>query len=110
MCLQDYGKRDREKWVVAGWPGMAIIGVDMMQWTQGSEESMKKNGIAGLEMYYDKLTKHMEGLVHLVRTPITPLQRCTIEAMIVLDVHAKEVIKTDLIDVNESSSASFAWM
>jgi hypothetical protein len=36
---------------------MAIIGVDMMQWTQGSEESMKKNGIAGLEMYYEKLTK-----------------------------------------------------
>jgi dynein heavy chain len=55
MCLQDYGKRDREKWVIAGWPGMAIIGVDMMQWTQGGEEAMKKNGIAGLEMYYDKL-------------------------------------------------------
>lgn len=33
MCLQDYGKREREKWVCVGWPGMATIGVDMMQWT-----------------------------------------------------------------------------
>jgi dynein heavy chain len=71
---------------------------------------MKKSGIAGLEIYYDKLQKNMDGLVNLVRTPITPLQRCTIEAMIVLDVHAKEVIKTDLIDVNEASPTSFAWM
>ena len=32
-CLADYGKKDREKWVLGNWPGMAIIGVDMMQWT-----------------------------------------------------------------------------
>jgi hypothetical protein len=30
--------------------------------------------------------------------------------MIVLDVHAKEVIKTDMIEMNEASPLSFAWM
>jgi dynein heavy chain len=110
MSLQDAGKREREKWVLVGWPGMAIIGVDMIQWTQGCEEAMKKNGVAGLEVFYDKLDKHMQGLVGLVRTNITPLQRCTIEAMIVLDVHNKEVVKTEMIEKNEARPDAFAWM
>jgi dynein heavy chain, axonemal len=88
---------------------MAIIGVDMIEWTQGCEEAMKKNGVAGLEVYYDKLDKHMNGLVGLVRTNINALQRCTIEAMIVLDVHNKEVIKTEMIDKKEANVNAFAW-
>jgi dynein heavy chain len=51
----------------------------------------------------------MDGLIGLVRTPITALQRCTIEAMIVLDVHARDVVKEDLIDCNEGNHTSFAW-
>jgi dynein heavy chain len=54
-ALADYGKKEREKWVIAGWPGMAVIAIDMMQWTQGTEEAMKKGGIAGLEAFYEKL-------------------------------------------------------
>ena len=109
-CLADYGKKEREKWVLGNWPGMAIIGVDMMQWTQGAEENMKKGGVPGLELYYDKLGKMMDGIVNLVRQPITNLQRSTIEAMIVLDVHARDVIKEDLIELNEASVNSFAWL
>ena len=58
-CLADYGKKEREKWVIAGWPGMSIIAIDMMQWTQGAEEAMKKGGIAGLEVFYEKLGKQV---------------------------------------------------
>jgi hypothetical protein len=36
--------------------------------------------------------------VEVVRTDISKLNRATIEALIVLDVHAKEVIKAELID------------
>ena len=52
----------------------------------------------------------MDGIVNLVRTPITNLQRSTIEAMIVLDVHARDVIKSELIDEQESSVNAFAWL
>jgi hypothetical protein len=45
VCLADYDKKAREKWVISGHPGMCIIAVDMMRWTQGAEENMKKNGI-----------------------------------------------------------------
>ena len=48
--------------------------------------------------------------MNLVRTAITNLQRSTIEAMIVLDVHARDVIKSELIEENESSVNAFAWL
>ena len=31
--LADYAKKDRTEWVLAPWPGMSIIAVDMMMWT-----------------------------------------------------------------------------
>lgn len=46
----------------------------------------------------------------MVRTNISRLQRCTLEALIVLDVHAKEVIQSDLVKQNVSDVSEFAWL
>ena len=48
--------------------------------------------------------------VEVVRTNISKLNRATIEALIVLDVHAKEVIKAELIDNNISDTNDFKWL
>jgi dynein heavy chain, axonemal len=48
--------------------------------------------------------------VAVVRTNITKLERCTVEALIVLDVHAKDVIMNDLIKNNVCDSAEFSWL
>lgn len=52
----------------------------------------------------------MQGIVGVVRTNISKLQRCTLEALIVLDVHAKEVIKEELINKNICNPSEFAWL
>jgi len=65
----------------------------MMKWTAQAEEAMKKSGIAGLEVFYEKLNKQLNGIVGVVRTNISRLQRATLEALVVLDVHARDVIK-----------------
>ena len=46
----------------------------------------------------------------VVRTDIEKLQRCTLEAMIVLDVHARDVIMGDLISVNCCDPSEFNWL
>ena len=46
----------------------------------------------------------------MVRTDIEKLQRCTLEAMIVLDVHARDVIMGDLIQKNVSDPSEFNWL
>ena len=71
--LKDYSKKSRTEWTVAGWPGMSTIAIDMLQWTVGAEEAMKKGGITSLEAFYQKLNDQMEGTVNLVRTNLTSL-------------------------------------
>jgi dynein heavy chain len=51
----------------------------------------------------------MNGIVALVRTNITRLQRATLEALVVLDVHARDVIRNDLILKQVSDVNDFMW-
>ena len=51
----------------------------------------------------------MNGIVALVRTNITRLQRATLEALVVLDVHARDVIRQDLIEKQVSDINDFMW-
>jgi len=46
----------------------------------------------------------------VVRTDINKLQRATLEALIVMDVHAKDVIKTNLVDAEICDPNDFAWL
>ena len=49
-------------------------------------------------------------MVAIVRTNISRLERCTLEALIVLDVHGRDVIKDDLIEKNVCDPAEFSWL
>jgi dynein heavy chain len=52
----------------------------------------------------------LQGIVGVVRTNISRLQRATLEALIVLDVHARDVIKSELLENQISSPTEFAWL
>lgn len=61
--LQDYTKaKSREEWVM-NWQGQAVLAVDMIFWTSLAEEAMKKNGLQGLQQYYDRLNKEVSVLL-----------------------------------------------
>lgn len=55
---QDYTKRDRNVWVTVH-IGMAVLAVSMMFWTFEAEEAMKKGGMSGLELYFEKCKKQV---------------------------------------------------
>jgi len=52
----------------------------------------------------------LQGIVGVVRTNISRLQRATLEALVVLDVHARDVIKSELLENQISSPTEFAWL
>jgi dynein heavy chain len=52
----------------------------------------------------------LNAIVALVRQDIDKLQRCTLEAMIVLDVHARDVIMGDLINNKICDPSEFNWL
>jgi len=80
-------KKSRDKWVIS-WPGQAVLAVSMMFWTMQAEEAMKKSGLQGLQQFWERLKTQLHETVAVVRTNISKLQRATLEALIVLDVHA----------------------
>ena len=90
-CFKEYQEQPRYKWVV-GRCGMAILCISLTYWTQGAEEALIEYGLPGVVDYAKKCTSLLEDIVRLVRTEISVLDRCTIEALIVLDVHARDVI------------------
>ena len=46
----------------------------------------------GLQNYYNKCTKQIEDIVELVRGQLTLMARITLGALIVIDVHGKEML------------------
>ena len=76
----------------------------MMFWTMNTEEAMGKSdgGLQRLQAYYDRLQAQLLETVGVVRSDVNKLQRATLEALIVLDVHAKDVIKSELINAQIS--------
>lgn len=84
----------------------------MMFWTMHTEEAMGKGdgGLTRLQAYYERLQNQLNETVGVVRSDINKLQRATLEALIVLDVHAKEVINDELISNGISDAQDFAWL
>jgi dynein heavy chain len=71
---------------------------------------MKKSGAAGLSQYYAKLSQQLLDTVSVVRSDITALNRATVEALIVLDVHAKEVVQKELLEFEVADTNDFRWL
>jgi len=87
--LKDYAKTKRTTWV-GNWPGQIILAVDQIDWTSGVENSIKKNG--GLQNYIQILNDQIEEIVQLVRGDLSAGIRITLKAMVVIDVHARDVV------------------
>jgi dynein heavy chain, axonemal len=44
--IQDYAKRPRHEWVLQ-WPGMVVLVVSAIYWTQGVTQALKERKAAG---------------------------------------------------------------
>lgn len=63
-----------------------------------------------LFVFTDKLREQLQDIVGLIRDPsLTSLSRITIKALIVIDVHAKDVIE-DLVKKRVSNEKEFKWL
>lgn len=87
---------------------MAVLSINMTYWTFESEKSLNEEGNKGVKKYADKLLTQLNDIVDLVRSDINNLDRCTIEALIVIDVHNKEIIE-NLRDTGVEMISDFKW-
>jgi dynein heavy chain, axonemal len=86
--VDKYPETKRTQWT-CNHPGQCILNGSQVWWTTLVEEAIAKKDIRG---YFALSTEQLNDLVELVRQPLTKQQQVTINALIVIDVHAKDVV------------------
>jgi len=103
--ITDYTKKDRNEWILEH-PGQCVLNGSQVHWTSEIEEAIEKNTVAE---YYKLLETQILETVKLVRQRLNKLQSITLGALIVIDVHGKDVVQA-LRDQKISSINEFEWI
>ena len=103
----DYPKMKRTEWVVTH-PGQCVLNGSQVMWTQEVETAFD-NGVKGIKEYWTTVLKgQLFDLVELVRTKLSKQAMICVNALIVIDVHAKDVI--EVLWQNEiENKLAFEW-
>ena len=102
---EDYQGRTRTDWTLA-WPGQVVLGVDCLYWTNEVAAAI----LAGtLQDYANKCTEELMKVVAMVRGRLNKMNRTTLAALIVIDVHARDTVQ-QLSDQGVTSDTEFEWI
>lgn len=106
--VDDYLVKERTDWILVH-PGQCVLNGSQVHWTSEVEEAMIKEGVAGVSKYLQKLDAQLLETVKQVRKKLTKLQSITLGALIVIDVHAKDVVE-NLKIANIDDTNAFEWI
>nr|AML30859.1 axonemal inner arm dynein heavy chain 3 [Marsilea vestita] len=106
LSLAAYKTSPRTEWVQL-WPGQVVICGSSVYWTEQVESAISKNS---LQDYFDNVqVVQLLALTDLVRKPLSKLARLTLGALIVIDVHARDVVQK-LLDEKVKAVTDFEWV
>ncbi|XP_077979573.1 dynein axonemal heavy chain 3-like isoform X2 [Glandiceps talaboti] len=103
--IEGHNTTERTKWVV-DWPGQVILNVSSTFWTTLVAEAIQNNT---LQEYLEKSSADINDIVAKVRGKLASGARITLGALIVIDVHARDVVAKLTAD-KVNSLADFQWI
>ncbi|XP_030840434.1 dynein heavy chain 1, axonemal isoform X1 [Strongylocentrotus purpuratus] len=103
--LEQYPTVERTDWVL-NWPGQVVIAGCQTFWTTMVEEALENKVLPDLS---EKLYQQIADLVALVRGPLQKIQRAVLSALIVIEVHARDVI-AKMVEEKVQNSNDFEWI
>ncbi|RMC00001.1 hypothetical protein DUI87_23409 [Hirundo rustica rustica] len=101
-----YPETPRTSWVLQ-WPGQVVIAGCQIFWTKEVSEALEAGDLSS--RLYPQLSAQLADLVALVRGKLSKMQRAVLSALIVIEVHAKDVA-AKLVEENITSMNDFEWI
>lgn len=109
LSYYDYPTLSRVDWLLS-WEGMVVLAVSQVYWAVDVHEALHAHKLADLQAFHVNLTKQLNETVAVIRRPdLSKLSSVTVKALIVIDVHAKDVI-FELIMKNVTEVTDFQWL
>ena len=105
--LQTYEGAKRVDWVQQ-WPGQIVLGVTQKFWTAKMHKAIQA-GPAGMKTYKAECDSDINDIVELVRGKLAKNTRTTLGALVVLDVHSRDVLGQLIVDGVPNDQA-FDWL
>ncbi|XP_032314242.1 dynein heavy chain 1, axonemal isoform X8 [Camelus ferus] len=105
-AIKAYPTMPRTQWVL-NWPGQVTIAGCQTYWTMEVAEALEASNLSN--QLFPQLARQLSDLVALVRGKLSRMQRALLSALIVIEVHAKDVVYK-LIQENVVSVNDFEWI
>lgn len=100
-----YFTANREEWILS-WPGQIVLCASQIHWTSEVCESFEDRSTSA---YLAKCSDQIDKTVALVRGKLDAGSRITLNALIVIDVHARDVLKL-LVESKVHDVTDFNWV
>ncbi|KAJ2998719.1 Dynein heavy chain 7, axonemal [Globomyces sp. JEL0801] len=107
LAYEAFSKTAREKWVLE-WAGQVVIAVSQIFWTLGLETAIS-SGKEAMQEFLKKSNEELNEIIKLVRGELPKMARYTLGALVVIDVHARDVVNS-LISDKVSDTMDFSWL
>ncbi|XP_050512273.1 dynein axonemal heavy chain 3 isoform X2 [Diabrotica virgifera virgifera] len=103
--IHNYPVVDRPTWIL-NWPGQIVQCVDCIMWTTEVTDAIFGGA---LEQQEHLCTHQIEQSVKMVQGKLRANTQVTVEALIVIDVHGRDIVKM-LKELKVTSVADFNWI
>ncbi|XP_023289368.1 dynein heavy chain 7, axonemal-like, partial [Orussus abietinus] len=106
-AMEAYELKKRVDWVQE-WPGQTVLCIGQLYWTQQVEKALAR-GVEGLKRYFNQCQRELNEIILIIRGKLPKQTRITLEALVTLDVHGKDVVN-DLVEKEVTKNDDFNWL